>query len=54
MGCLLLYHGYQPQLNKNRITEYPAFYFHDFVSLLKTKYGWKIACKMFYLEEKQK
>jgi hypothetical protein len=32
--------------------EYPAFYFHDIMSLLKTKEGWKIVSKIFYREEK--
>ena len=34
--------------------EYPTFYFHDMMSLLKTKDGWKIVGKIFYREEKQK
>jgi len=34
--------------------EYPTFYFHDIMSLLKTKDGWKIAGKIFYREEKAK
>ena len=34
--------------------EYPTFYFHDIMSLLKTKDGWKIVGKIFYREEKQK
>jgi hypothetical protein len=34
--------------------EYPTFYFHDIMSLLKTKDGWKIAGKIFYREEKSK
>ncbi len=33
--------------------EYPAFYFHDIMSLLKTKDGWKIVSKIFYREEKK-
>ena len=32
--------------------EYPGFYFHDIMSLLKTKEGWKIVSKIFYREEK--
>ncbi|GAA4321643.1 nuclear transport factor 2 family protein [Flaviaesturariibacter amylovorans] len=32
--------------------EYPTFYFHDMMSLLKTKEGWKIVNKIFYREEK--
>ena len=32
--------------------EYPAFYFHDIMSLLKTKDGWKIVGKIFYRENK--
>lgn len=28
--------------------EYPSFYFHDIMSLLKTKEGWKIVGKIFY------
>ena len=32
--------------------EYPTFYFHDIMSLLKTKNGWKIVSKIFYREEK--
>jgi protease I len=36
-----------------RITiEYPTFYFHDIMSLLKTKDGWKIVSKIFYREMK--
>jgi len=31
---------------------YPTFYFHDIMSLLKTKDGWKIVGKIFYREEK--
>jgi protease I len=34
--------------------EYPTFYFHDIMSLLKTKEGWKIVGKIFYREEKAK
>jgi len=34
--------------------EYPTFYFHDIMSLLKTKDGWKIVGKIFYREEKAK
>lgn len=34
--------------------EYPTFYFHDIMSLLKTKDGWKIVGKIFYREEKTK
>ncbi len=33
--------------------EYPTFYFHDIMSLLKTKDGWKIVSKIFYREEKE-
>lgn len=33
--------------------EYPAFFFHDIMSLLKTKEGWKIAGKIFYREMKK-
>lgn len=32
--------------------EYDTFYFHDMMSLLKTKDGWKIVSKIFYREEK--
>jgi len=32
--------------------EYPTFYFHDIMSLLKTGDGWKIVSKIFYREEK--
>lgn len=32
--------------------EYPTFYFHDIMSLLKTKEGWKIVSKIFYREDK--
>lgn len=32
--------------------EYPTFYFHDIMSLLKTRDGWKIVGKIFYREEK--
>ena len=34
--------------------EYPTFYFHDIMSLLRTKDGWKIVGKIFYREDKQK
>jgi Putative lumazine-binding len=34
--------------------EYPTFYFHDIMSLLKTKEGWKIVGKIFYRELKSK
>jgi protease I len=34
--------------------EYPTFYFHDIMSLLKTKDGWKIVGKIFYREDKIK
>ncbi len=34
--------------------EYPTFYFHDIMSLLKTKEGWKIVSKIFYREDKSK
>ena len=34
--------------------ENPTFYFHDIMSLLKTKDGWKIVGKIFYREEKTK
>lgn len=33
--------------------EYPTFYFHDIMSLLKTKEGWKIVSKIFYREMKK-
>jgi protease I len=33
--------------------EYPTFYFHDMMGLLKTKDGWKIVSKIFYREDKQ-
>lgn len=33
--------------------EYPTFFFHDIMSLLKTKEGWKIVGKIFYREMKQ-
>ena len=33
--------------------EYPTFYFHDIMSLLKTKEGWKIVSKIFYREDKK-
>jgi Putative lumazine-binding len=32
--------------------EYPTFYFHDIMSLLKTKDGWKIVGKIFYRQNK--
>jgi len=32
--------------------EFPTFYFHDIMSLLKTNEGWKIVSKVFYREEK--
>lgn len=32
--------------------EYPTFYFHDIMSLLKTKEGWKIVGKIFYRQLK--
>ncbi len=32
--------------------EYETFYFHDMMSLLKTKEGWKVVSKIFYREEK--
>ncbi len=32
--------------------EYPTFYFHDMMSLLKTKDGWKIVSKIFYRQNK--
>lgn len=32
--------------------EYPTFYFHDVMSLLKTKDGWKIVSKIFYRQNK--
>ena len=32
--------------------EYPGFYFHDIMGLLKTREGWKIVSKIFYREEK--
>jgi hypothetical protein len=34
--------------------EYPTFYFHDIMSLLKTKDGWKIVSKIFWREDKAK
>ena len=34
--------------------EYPTFFFHDIMSLLKTKEGWKIVSKIFYRENKPK
>jgi hypothetical protein len=33
--------------------EYPTFYFHDIMGLLKTKEGWKIVSKIFYREDKK-
>jgi hypothetical protein len=33
--------------------EYPTFFFHDIMSLLKTKDGWKIVSKIFYREQKK-
>lgn len=33
--------------------EYATFYFHDIMSLLKTKDGWKIVSKIFYREIKK-
>ncbi len=33
--------------------EYPTFYFHDIMGLLKTKDGWKIVSKIFYREMKK-
>jgi len=32
--------------------EYDTFYFHDMMSLLKTKDRWKIVAKIFYREDK--
>jgi hypothetical protein len=32
--------------------EYPTFFFHDVMSLLKTKEGWKIVGKIFYRQIK--
>lgn len=32
--------------------ENPTFYFHDIMTLLKTKDGWKIVGKIFYREDK--
>jgi protease I len=32
--------------------EFPTFYFHDIMSLLKTKEGWKIVSKIFYRQNK--
>jgi protease I len=32
--------------------EYPTFFFHDIMSLLKTKDGWKIVGKIFYRQMK--
>lgn len=34
--------------------EYQTFFFHDIMSLLKTKDGWKIVSKIFYRENKPK
>ena len=34
--------------------EYETFYFHDMMSLLKTRDGWKIVSKIFYTENKPK
>lgn len=34
--------------------EYETFYFHDMMSLLKTKDGWKIVSKIFYREDNPK
>jgi protease I len=34
--------------------EYDTFYFHDMMSLLKTKDGWRIVAKIFYREDKPK
>ena len=34
--------------------EYPTFFFHDIMGLLKTKEGWKIVTKIFYREDKSK
>ncbi len=34
--------------------EYDTFYFHDMMSLLKTKEGWRIISKIFYREDKPK
>ncbi|MBL7733157.1 MAG: nuclear transport factor 2 family protein [Chitinophagaceae bacterium] len=34
--------------------EYPTFFFHDIMSLLKTKEGWKIVGKIFYRQDKPK
>lgn len=33
--------------------EYPTFFFHDIMSLLKTKEGWMIVGKIFYREMKK-
>lgn len=33
--------------------EYPTFFFHDIMSLLRTKEGWKIVGKIFYREMKK-
>lgn len=32
--------------------EYPTFFFHDIMGLLKTKDGWKIVSKIFYRQNK--
>ncbi|OSZ80504.1 hypothetical protein CAP36_04430 [Chitinophagaceae bacterium IBVUCB2] len=34
--------------------EYPTFFYHDIMGLLKTKDGWKIVSKIFYREDKTK
>ena len=34
--------------------QYETFYFHDLMTLLKTKEGWRIVGKAFYREEKKK
>jgi Putative lumazine-binding len=34
--------------------EYPTFFYHDIMGLLKTKDGWKIVSKIFYREDKIK
>ena len=39
--------------NAKLTIEYPTFYFHDIMSLLKTKDGWKIVGKIFYREMKK-
>lgn len=33
--------------------EYPTFFFHDIMSLLKTKEGWKIVGKIFHRQMKK-